>query len=826
MSEEQLKIIIKAITDEAQKNIAEIKKELKETQEQGKKAGEEVDSSLKSMAKGAAVAVAGITAVVGAMVALGKNSIEYQKQQAELVAGFQSVGASAEQAATTYKQLYRYLGDSDTATEAAQQLAQLTQNEKSLTEWTTILQGVYAKYGASIEQAGLAEAINHTSKLGSVQGTLADALEWSGVSVDDYNAKLATTNSAEEREAMIRQTLNSLYGNAAAIYEQNNQSLLNYNSSQAEMEEAMGKLGQVVTPLITQLSTMAATALTELKPALDIIVGALSILVDWIATAVSFISSLFGAFGSSSGAATEVANTTNAIKDSVKGATSSASGLGKAFGASAKQAEKLKKLTMGFDELNVVSKPTSSGGASGGAGGGGASAPAIEMPQLDMSKTGMGDFNKSLDDAKSKAKGLLTLAGLIGVSIGAWKIKNFITGLKNSAENMSKFKSNVKGVGGALMIAAGGFMTVEGFLDAWENGIDWENLGLMVGGLALVVGGLALAFGSLAAQIGLAIAGIALIVIGIIDIVNNGYSMEAVITILVGAVALLVAGIWAFNASLLASPITWIIVGIMAIVAVFIILWNECDGFRQFFIDLWDNIVAAFNAVVDWFEQACEDIAQFFVDAWNGICDAFSAVGDFFSGVWDSICDAFSAVGTWFSDVFTAAWDGICDAFSAVGDFFSGLWNDITEIFTSIGDAIGEAVSNAFSTAVNWVLETAIGIINGFIKAINLAIGVINLIPGVEISKIKELSVPKLAKGGIVDSATLAVIGEQGKEAVMPLENNTGWIDVLAEKLNEKSGGNNQKIVLMLDEKELGSATIGAINNITRQTGKLQLAII
>ena len=163
-------------------------------------------------------------------------------------------------------------------------------------------------------------------------------------------------------------------------------------------------------------------------------------------------------------------------------------------------------------------------------------------------------------------------------------------------------------------------------------------------------------------------------------------------------------------------------------------------------------------------------------------------------------------------------------AFSAVGDFFTGIWDKIKSIFSKVGTAIADAVSNAFSSAVNWVLEKAIGIINGFIKAINLAIDIINLIPGVELKKITELKVPKLAKGGIIDKATLAVIGEQGKEAVMPLENNTGWIDTLAEKLSQRSGANG-KIVLMLNEKELGTATIGAINNITRQTGRLPLAI-
>ena len=86
------------------------------------------------------------------------------------------------------------------------------------------------------------------------------------------------------------------------------------------------------------------------------------------------------------------------------------------------------------------------------------------------------------------------------------------------------------------------------------------------------------------------------------------------------------------------------------------------------------------------------------------------------------------------------------------------------------------------------------------------------------------LEVPQMAKGGIVNSATLALFGEQGREAVVPLENNTEWMDVLANRIAERNS-TPSKIVLMLDGKELGYASINSINGITKQTGKLQLAL-
>lgn len=248
----------------------------------------------------------------------------------------------------------------------------------------------------------------------------------------------------------------------------------------------------------------------------------------------------------------------------------------------------------------------------------------------------------------------------------------------------------------------------------------------------------------------------------------------------------------------------------------------------------WDDILGWFahagseikrwwGDVCDWFDKALTDIGQFFVDAWNWIVDVWNGAGEWFGNIWEDICDAFDAVGTWFSKIFRDAWQGIKNAFAGVGSFFEGLWNDITEIFSDIGNTIGEAVSGAVSSAVSWVLDKSIKIINGFIKAINAAIDVINLIPHVDIKKLKLLDVPKLATGGIATRSVLANIGENGKEAVLPLENNTGWMDVLAERINRNSPS---RIVLMVDGKELGYAAINNINSITRQSGQLQLQLV
>ena len=154
----------------------------------------------------------------------------------------------------------------------------------------------------------------------------------------------------------------------------------------------------------------------------------------------------------------------------------------------------------------------------------------------------------------------------------------------------------------------------------------------------------------------------------------------------------------------------------------------------------------------------------------------------------------YESTGTKISKWFGNLWQDIKDVFS-----------DVTDFFGNVGSAIGDAISGAVKSAVNWILEKAINIINGFIKAINIAISVINYIPGVEIKKLSLLEVPKLAQGGIIDKPTIAMVGEAGKEAVMPLERNTGWIDELAGKLSDKLGGatGSIKLVVMLGEEAI-----------------------
>ena len=276
-------------------------------------------------------------------------------------------------------------------------------------------------------------------------------------------------------------------------------------------------------------------------------------------------------------------------------------------------------------------------------------------------------------------------------------------------------------------------------------------------------------------------------------------------------------GLWDGIKNIFTTVVNWIKENWQALLLILVnpfagafkLIYDNCEGFRtvvdnvvkaikEFFSGLWTKIKDIFSTVGTWFKDK-------FNSAVTGIKNVFASIGSFFSGIWTTIKNVFSSVKSWFSSIFSGAWDGIKTAFSKVKSFFTGIWDTIKGIFSKVGTAIADAVGGTVKKAINTVLSVAVKIINGFISAINLAISAINLIPGVDIKKLDKLEVPKLARGGIIDKPTIAMVGEAGKEAVMPLERNTGWIDQLASKLGDKIGGaaGDIRLVVKLGEEAI-----------------------
>ena len=312
----------------------------------------------------------------------------------------------------------------------------------------------------------------------------------------------------------------------------------------------------------------------------------------------------------------------------------------------------------------------------------------------------------------------------------------------------------------------------------------------------------------------------------------------------------------ALNAVMSANPIGIVIALIAGLVAGFVVLWNKSEGFRNFWLGLWETIKNAVEPVIkglgEWFTGAWNKVAEvwgkakeffaqiwnaiklifapavdfyatifgnaftivkdiwlvagyFFSEIWNTIKEVFAPVVDFFKGVFSGAWDAIKFVwdfaiayytGLWngikaifmpvidfFRNVFTGAWNAIKKVFNPVGNFFKGIWNTIKSIFTNIGQKVGQSIGEAFKKAINAVLATAERVLNAPINAINGLIGKIKDLTGLSLGTLNTFKLPRLAKGGVVNGATLAEIGEDGAEAVVPLENNTGWITKVAEQM-------------------------------------------
>ena len=254
---------------ETEKNINYYTKSLKELEDAGVNTKDELEKLNKKMGeqkqaakelggnvlKGAALGVAGFAAAcvgaLGTISSIVDETKELRTQMAQLETTFTQQGHSVEASKKAFDDLVGVLGDTGKATEAAMHLGQIAKSETDLTDYTNILTGVYATFGDSLPVEGLAEAMNHTANLGSVQGNLADALEWAGVNVDDFNAQLEMLNTEEERAALINDTLNGIYSETAEKYKEVNKEVIAANEAQNKYNQAMAEIGEKAQPAIT-----------------------------------------------------------------------------------------------------------------------------------------------------------------------------------------------------------------------------------------------------------------------------------------------------------------------------------------------------------------------------------------------------------------------------------------------------------------------------------------------------------------------------------------------------------------------------------------------
>lgn len=452
-------------------------------------------------------------------------------------------------------------------------------------------------------------------------------------------------------------------------------------------------------------------------------------------------------------------------------------------------AKQVGKSSLGFDELNTISSPTSDKEAT------------KRFQTSDLTIT------SGIED---KMKGILTVVVAIGTALLAWKITDFISQLSKSQSMLNTILSSLKLISGAAMVIGGAILLCTQYSTAWVNGIDWSNLSLILLGIGLLIGGIALLLGSTAAACAAIGAGIALIVLGIKDFLANGPTLQNILTIIIGLM-IVFAAVWL----LAGAPIAAIVVGIIALIAIFVILWNKCEGFRNFWITLWEHIKQIALDVWEGFLKPIFDaIVQTISDLWNNtikpvwedkIKPALVAVGLKFKELWDKVIKPiFNKIGEickWLWDkilrpmisfikdmliakikihldtlknIFSSVFNAIGDIINNIKKIFSGIVDFIVGIFTGDMEKAMGGVSQAFSGWIDGIkgvfvgfVNVGISIINGFIKGINLAIGLINKIPGVELPELKEIpkieNPPALARGAVLppNKPFMAMVGDQ-----------------------------------------------------------------
>jgi phage-related protein len=742
---EELRIIISAEIDKLKTELGKGQKELKKFEKQGKNSGGGIGTAMKaagSVVGTAMKAMIGAVAAAGAaMVGLTESTREYRTQQAMLATAFQTSGGSAELATETYNNLYRVLGDSGQATEAAQHLAMLTTEEQALSEWTTICQGVYAKFGESLPIESLTEAANETAKTGELTGALADALNWAGVNEEEFKDKLWLCNTEAEREALIRETLTGLYGDAAKSYEETAGAILDANEAQAKLTDGLAAAGAAIEPVVTTLKAGLANALAGLMP-------------SFVTFAEGFNETVNGVEGGAekmtAGIKDMISNVLQTIKDALP-----------------------MILTIGLDIIVALLE-------------------GIVAMLPDLISTA-GDIISKLIDTLTTLTPLLhqalldsipllieTLFQIVAEVLAAWGevlpqiLEQIVAILPQIVESIT---SNIPMLLTAaidfLMAIVDAIPVIIPALIAELPGIIQAILDCLTEAIPLLIdGSIALLMGIIEAIpviIEALVVALPQIIVSIVD-----FLLGNIPTLLGGAIKLFMA---------LVTAIPQIIpkLGIELGKLVASVVTNLTGKLPDMFKNMWDKFLSGGKSALD------------------GIKNTFKSIPD------------------WFKNTFSSAWQKVKDVFSKGGKVFDGIKDGILDGLKS--------VINGLINGINKVIAVPFNGINSALQKIK-NISIAGLKPFDWMPTISVPQIPKLYRGGVLEKGQVGLLEGSGAEAVVPLENNDAWLTKIAEKLHAMmDDGSGRDIILQVDGKTFARTSIKSINQLTKQTGKLDLVL-
>lgn len=559
----------------------------------------------KKGVKAAGAAVAGMTA---AFIALDGATEEYRVAQGKLNAGFQAAGLSADTARKSYRNFYAILGDTDTATEASQLLANMAKNDEEVTKWTRIAAGVHGTFGDSLPIEGLVESANETARTGQITGVFADAINWatkegekfgvalkadteankewneavkSAASAEDFfNLALKNCSDESARQKLIVDTLSKTYDKAADSYYANNQQVINARRNHATLDEMLAKVGDTSAKVKNQLWVLAGAAedgSIRSGSMLDWVQRKAEAFGQWIeGLDLSSLQKQFDEqFAQALQKAGEALQWVRDNSDTLIGT--------------------LKKLAVAWGVGKMLAF----------------TAGAIETVQT------IGGFIKTL-------KRLIVLKGK---DTAAW------------AANTACVIANKVALASHAVVGGMRWL-VNGIATLMTSAVEWGvNTACVIANKAALlahkaVGGVVWLVQQAAA---LGVASAAWIHNTAMMVVNKAGMVASAVAsgVATGATAALTAAQWALNAAFVATPIGWIVLGLAAVVAAGVALYKNWDTVKAKAGEVWNSIKKAFGGIRDSitgaFSAAKEKVAGFF--SWlNQKIESVPILGSIYKG--------------------------------------------------------------------------------------------------------------------------------------------------------------------------------------------------
>lgn len=574
-----------------------------------------------------------------------------------------------------------------------------------------------------------------------------------------------------------------------AMIESIQSGIQNYAKYSNQFNQKMSEMKSSALNLKNSIGAAAIPIVSALTPAI-------TVLCNWLTNAIN----LFNKFIS---ALTGKKTWSRAKKQQVDYAAS--------LDNTADAAKKAKGALQGFDELNVISS-NDSGGSSGGSGSSGDGVGYEEVPLTEK------DF-AWIEKIKKAFEAILPVVVAIGAALLAWKIATFLSDLMKVHPILGTILS-------ILAIIAGLALAIYSYFHMWNEGVDWQGLIGYILGVSLAFGGLYALFGPLVAGIFLIIASATGLILALKDISENGLNAKNASLLLVSAIGLCAGVFMVFGttAAFVVAGLLLISAGIADVIQKGVTLKNGLLIVAGVFLSVSavaGAVIGAIAALVaglvlaviaDWenFKKTVwEPMKKWFAELWSDFTQITNGFKKMLDGLTLFVNGVFS--GDWkkawegIKETFGGAWDGIVGLLKASANLIIGILNTVYNFVCGVVNAIINGINKISFTTPDWLnyLHEGWG---------GQSFGGFNLQP------IQPINIPYLANGGITTGSTLANIGEAGREAVLPLENNLSYMKPLAEMIASEMKG-VQTVRIVADEGKIFKIVREEANDYYRRTG-------